>query len=1780
MAEAGYLKLVVDSTSVGSAEKALDSLARAGGTVEGKITIDMGNIEAAMARLAQQMGYLDKTMVDGFAKMVQASQKTQAANNNTVRSFEEIRRAVDPLYAAQQRYASVLLDVNSAVVRGEASQAQANAVLEIAASHYLGVETAAEKMAAQMARVEQAEREAAAATEQAVQSYQTLRASLDPLYASSQRYEQAQETLAAAVKAGAVSQEQASRVLKMAETQMLSVDSAASGMFASIGGGKQALKQTAFQLNQIAQQGAVTGQWMSAISVQAADMLTVFGTWGILAGGVIALGGPLAMSLFNVKDKAKALTDQIDDLNDTTSAMQSSFDAMVMSTEDMSKKFGSGADNARKLYSALYQIQALDYATKLKDTIKTVSSAFDEMAAAVQKYDQMTLNISDGIRADQIVVAKQAMTDLAKETGLTVGQARQLTSQVQALRDAKGPEQVAAATQALAAGITAAVNSGAQLTPEMIAAAKSVAEMGVNAQTTAAMMEATKTATDGATASANSLAGGIDNARIAAQALLSTMNIAATTAEGQAKDQIKVVQAQIKAIQEGKDAAIAAARQTLQNDKDKYAETARAAGMSEEAIQAEIKTQYAQRDALLNTEGALSDVTKQKQEEAKASRAGASAAKKDAAERERITEQLKKQAQQWREQLDPMEKYRREMSDLQNLSASVLKDGLTPDEMAAAQQRLNLELADSLPLVSDLSDAWGQFVASGFKDLDNFGDAFKTLLAQMASDAMKQQIVLSLGLNGSTSGGTVASAAGAASSGSSVMSTASTAMNAIKLASSNFMASAWATISSTWASGLSGLTGSVSSAFSAMTSAASGWAAGSVASSTALASLGTALGAVAAPLAAVAAAVSFFSTKTKLLDSGLRVTISDNEALVETYKKIKKTKFWGLSSSTSTGYSAASAEVSDPITSAIYTAQASIMSMASTLGVASSAFDSFAYNLTVSTKGLTDDEIATALEDALSGANDAYALMIGGLDDLIDTGETATEALTRLSTAITTVNGALDTLNYSFAYAGITGAAAADSLTDLFGSVDDFSSSVSSYWDAFYSEAEQQAILTRQATTALAAYNVALPTTRDGYRALIDAQDLSTESGRALWAVLVQMSSVMDEILPTISSITSEVEALLGTTSTALGDAITSMTDLAKLNAQAADDWYKVADNVADLIADIRGTASSVTTDLQALSYNQARYLAAYQAAMSGDLDAAGNVATYAKAYLSSTAATASTRADAAIAQAKIVAQLSALDSMSTTQAATFDTIANLQEQTITVLQALSDLIDSGNIDTASILSATVSGNGLTSAQLAEIQANNGLSDAQVAALASLNSIATSSLTLSDAQIARLQTLSSLTASSNSLTAAQVSAVKIISGLSSANNTLTASQLSSLSTLSTLTASANGLSSAQVSALSTLKTLTSANTGLSTAQLSALTSLNTLGASELQAFATALGILDTQTTTLGGSLRGISENVAAAVGSDNSAEMLAAMTSASTNIKSVVTAIASLRSAILDQGKISSVNDVLAGLSTNSAGQTYLTSSDLTQLASIYGISTSGKSSTQLAKEIAAHSSSDNISSGSYVLDLSGAKQAARAALEAKYEAAVAALQTAVSAVVSFDAATGGDIVNASGGVTSPYVNSSGTLSWDNGAPKAVSGASSADLAKWKASYWADGGLEDRMNSANDAVKTISAKMSSYDGGGYTGDGARSGGLDGQGGFLAMMHPQETVIDHTRGGSAGSGTGLDDLVAEIRALRQDNAAMRAELAAIKDWAKKGAESATTTAKGTKQALAVGWGVRE
>jgi len=46
--------------------------------------------------------------------------------------------------------------------------------------------------------------------------------------------------------------------------------------------------------------------------------------------------------------------------------------------------------------------------------------------------------------------------------------------------------------------------------------------------------------------------------------------------------------------------------------------------------------------------------------------------------------------------------------------------------------------------------------------------------------------------------------------------------------------------------------------------------------------------------------------------------------------------------------------------------------------------------------------------------------------------------------------------------------------------------------------------------------------------------------------------------------------------------------------------------------------------------------------------------------------------------------------------------------------------------------------------------------------------------------------------------------------------------------------------------------------------------------------------------------------------------------------------------------------------------------------------------------------------------------------------------------------------------------------------------------------------------------------VETFDGGGFTGFGSRAGGVDGKGGFPAILHPNETVVDHTKGQGMGT----------------------------------------------------------
>ena len=60
---------------------------------------------------------------------------------------------------------------------------------------------------------------------------------------------------------------------------------------------------------------------------------------------------------------------------------------------------------------------------------------------------------------------------------------------------------------------------------------------------------------------------------------------------------------------------------------------------------------------------------------------------------------------------------------------------------------------------------------------------------------------------------------------------------------------------------------------------------------------------------------------------------------------------------------------------------------------------------------------------------------------------------------------------------------------------------------------------------------------------------------------------------------------------------------------------------------------------------------------------------------------------------------------------------------------------------------------------------------------------------------------------------------------------------------------------------------------------------------------------------------------------------------------------------------------------------------------------------------------------------------------------------------------------------------------------------------------------------AGGLAQVSNIRSQSFEGGGFTGHGSRTGGVDGKGGFNAILHPNETVIDHTQGSGLRSSGG-------------------------------------------------------
>lgn len=173
-------------------------------------------------------------------------------------------------------------------------------------------------------------------------------------------------------------------------------------------------------------------------------------------------------------------------------------------------------------------------------------------------------------------------------------------------------------------------------------------------------------------------------------------------------------------------------------------------------------------------------------------------------------------------------------------------------------------------------------------------------------------------------------------------------------------------------------------------------------------------------------------------------------------------------------------------------------------------------------------------------------------------------------------------------------------LQELMGGMENLQSAYSSYMQNFWSEEERAALTRRQIEAELGNVGLALPETREQFRALVEAQDLSTEAGRAAFAALMGVADAFAAVTPAAESAADAAGRLADEARRLAEEAYSSArsrTDdvwarLQQLFNDQIDNWQKLADEaraIFDIATDAARQLRGEVADTRAWDAAQGR---------------------------------------------------------------------------------------------------------------------------------------------------------------------------------------------------------------------------------------------------------------------------------------------------------------------------------------------------------------------------------------------------------------------------------------------------------------------------------------------------------------------------------------------------------------------------------------------------------------
>jgi tape measure domain-containing protein len=299
----------------------------------------------------------------------------------------------------------------------------------------------------------------------------------------------------------------------------------------------------------------------------------------------------------------------------------------------------------------------------------------------------------------------------------------------------------------------------------------------------------------------------------------------------------------------------------------------------------------------------------------------------------------------------------------------------------------------------------------------------------------------------------------------------------------------------------------------------------------------------------------FKSTKKSLVDSGISIvsqTMGDiiDTGLVQAQQyfdiKTKKKKYWGAKKKTSynTEYNDIGEELEREMALIFGDIGDSINSAVDVLGLdVTKNLDNFVIALpNISFKDLSGDEVKAELEAIFSSQSDLMATyLVPGIVEFQQVGEGLFDTLIRVAQEQAVFNSAMENIGKTFASVSTEiEIGIAQSLVELMGGIESFSESTNAYFAAFFSDEEKFNVLQKQLTSQFKSSSAVLPETRKEFRALVDALDLTTQSGQKAYASLVKLSPQLDEYYAQMEALESDRQELFAGILSSLGDSLSS----------------------------------------------------------------------------------------------------------------------------------------------------------------------------------------------------------------------------------------------------------------------------------------------------------------------------------------------------------------------------------------------------------------------------------------------------------------------------------------------------------------------------------------------------------------------------------------------------------------------------------------------------------------